>query len=155
MIVLFIELLPAVERAHAATRLVIPRTGCQLGASLLTLDLDRHGVRAEYVKGRYSALPQQEHWWAEVDDLLLDPTRDQFSEDPFAEHYAGEYERRSAKPVGEIEHEATMLLRLQWSTNRRVRDGITQVAAQYQLDLARITEPPGLLVPVYAGAKQV
>ena len=153
VIVRFVELLPAVERAHAATRLVIPGTGCQLGASLLTLDLDRQGVRAEYVTGRYSASPQQEHWWVEADELLLDPTRDQFSEDPFAEHYAGRYERMDAKPASKMEAEAAMMLRLQWSTNRRVRGAITQVAAQYQLDLARISEPPGLLVPARSTAR--
>ena len=147
-IVPFVQLLPAVERAHAATRLVIQGTGCQLGASLLTLDLDRQGVQAEYVRGYYSGSPEQEHWWVEAEGLLLDPTRDQFSEDPFAEHYAGEYERVDAKPASKMEYEATMHLRLHWSSNRRVRDAITQVAAQYGLDLAQIMEPPGLFMPV-------
>ena len=41
-----------------------------------------------------------------------------------------------------------MHLRLHWSSNRRVRDAITQVAAQYGLDLAQIMEPPGLFMPV-------
>jgi hypothetical protein len=53
----FIELLPVVERAHTATRLVIQGTGCQLGSSLLTLDLDRQGIEVEYVRGHYSASP--------------------------------------------------------------------------------------------------
>lgn len=143
----FIDLLPAVERTHAATRLVIQGTGCQLGASLLTLDLGRQGVDAEYVRGYYSALPEQEHWWVEADGLLLDPTRDQFSEDPFAEHYAGVYTRADAKPASKMQYEATMHLRLHWSSNRRVRDAIQQVAAQYGLDLPQIMEPLGLLVP--------
>jgi hypothetical protein len=147
----FIDLLPAVERAHAATRLVIQGTGCQLAASLLTLDLDRRrGVKAEYVRGYYSALPEQEHWWVEAESLLLDPTRDQFSEDPFAEHYAGAYTRADAKPASKMEYEATKHLRLQWSSNRRVRDAIKQVAAQYRLDLSQIMEPPGLFMPVPA-----
>jgi hypothetical protein len=129
---------------------VIHGTGCQLGASLLTLDLDRQGVQAEYVRGYYSGSPEQEHWWVEAEGLLLDPTRDQFSEDPFAEHYAGNYERVDAKPASKMEYEATMHLRLHWSSNRHVRDAITQVAAQYGLDLAQIMEPPGLFMPVRA-----
>src|ERR1700742_5190741 len=111
-------------------------------------------MRAEYVTGRYSASPEQDHWWVEADELLLDPTRDQFFEDPFAEHYAGQYERMDAKPASKMEVEATMMLRLQWSTNRRVRDAISPVAAQYQLDLACITEPPGLLVPTRSTTRQ-
>ncbi len=146
----FIDLLPAVARAHAATRLVIQGTGCQLGAALLTLDLYRQGVQAEYVRGRYSASPEQEHWWVEAEDLLLDPTRDQFSEDPLAEDYVGAYKRVEAKPASKMEYEATMHLRLQWLTNCRVRDSIAQVAAQYRLDLAQIMEPPGLFMPVRA-----
>ncbi len=146
----FIDLLPAVEHAHAAARLVIEGTGCQLASSLLTLDLDRQGTRAEYVRGYYSGSPQQEHWWVEAEGLLLDPTRDQFSEDPFAEHYAGEYERIDAKPASKMEYEATMHLRLHWSSNRRVRDAIEQVAGQYGLDLEEIMEPPGLFMPVRA-----
>jgi hypothetical protein len=148
----FSELLPAVQRAHAAARLVIEGTGCQLASSLLTLDLDRQGIQAEYVRGYYSAAPEQEHWWVDAASVLLDPTRDQFSEDPFAEHYAGEYRRVDAKPGSEMEHEATCHLRLHWSHNRRVRDAIAQVAAQYSLDLAEIMEPPGLFMPVRAAA---
>ena len=81
---------------------MIQGTGCQLGASLLTLDLDRQGVQAEYVRGYYSGSPEQEHWWVEAEGLLLDPTRDQFSEDPFAEHCAGNYERVDAKPASKM-----------------------------------------------------
>jgi len=117
---------------------------------LLTLDLDRQGVQAEYVRGYYSGSPEQEHWWVDVEGLLLDPTRDQFSEDPFAEHYAGAYERLDAKPASKMEHEATLLLRLHWSSNRRARDAIAQVAARYGLDLEEIMEPQGLFVPVRA-----
>jgi hypothetical protein len=102
------------------------------------------------VRGYYSGSPQQEHWWVAAEDLLLDPTRDQFSEDPFAEHYAGDYQRIAVKPANKMEYEATMILRLQWSTNRSVRDAIAQVAAQYRLDLAQIMEPPGLLTLVRA-----
>jgi hypothetical protein len=129
---------------------VIQGTGCQLGASLLTLDLDRQGLQAEYVRGSYSRSPSQEHWWVEAESLLLDPTRDQFSEDPFAEHYAGAYERVDAKPASKMEYEATMHLRLHWSSNPRARDAIKQVAAQYRLDLPQIMEPPGLFMPVPA-----
>lgn len=147
----FVDLLPAVERAHAATRLVIEGTGCQLGSSLLALDLGRDGVEAEYVRGYYSASPGQEHWWVEADGLLLDPTCDQFSENPFAERHAGTYSRADAKPASEMEHEATMHLRFNWSYNRRARDAIKQVAAQYGLDLEKIMEPPGLLTAAPAG----
>jgi hypothetical protein len=146
----FIDLLPAVERAHTATRLVIQGTGCQLGASLLTLDLGRQGLQAEYVRGSYSRLPSQEHWWVETEGLLLDPTRDQFSEDPFAEHYAGAYERVDAKPASKMEYEATMHLRLHWSSNRCARNAIEQVATQYRLNLPQIMEPPGLFMPAPA-----
>jgi hypothetical protein len=148
----FAELLPAVRRAHAAARLVIEGTGCQLASSLLTLDLDRQGIQTEYVRGYYSAAPEQEHWWVDAEGVLLDPTRDQFSEDPFAEHYAGEYRRVDAKPGSDMEHEATCHLRLHWSYNHRVRDAIARVAAQYGLDLAEIMEPPGLFMPVRAAA---
>ena len=79
----FADVLPPLERAHASTRLVIPKRGCQLAASLLALELGRAGLPAEYVCGRYSANPEQEHWWVVVDSVLLDPSRDQFDdEDP-------------------------------------------------------------------------
>lgn len=117
---------------------------------MLTLDLDRQEVQTEYVRGYYSGSPEQEHWWVEAEGLLLDPTRDQFSEDPFAEHYAGAYKRVDTKPGSKMEDEATMQLQMPWSYNRRVRDAIAQVAVQYRLDLARIMEPLGLLVPVRA-----
>ena len=41
--------------------------------------------------------------------------------------------------------EATMHLRLHWSTNRRARDAVREVATQYGLDLGRISEPLGPL----------
>ena len=94
--------------------------------------------------GYYSASPDQEHWWVSAVGVLLDPTRDEFSENPFAEHYAGEYTRVDAKPGGEMEHEATCHLRVNWAYNRRARDAIEQVVAQYSLDLAEVT----LLTPV-------
>jgi len=144
----FAELLPAVERAHAATRLVIPRTGCQLGASLLALELGRGGEPAEYATGFYSPAPEQQHWWVEVDGLLLDPTRDQFHEDPFAERHEGHYERTGARPATAMVYEAMMQLRLHWSTNRRARDAIKEVALRYHLDVLRIAEPLGPLTAV-------
>jgi hypothetical protein len=110
--------LPALERAHAATRRVIPNTGCQLASSLLASELWRRGKTADYVQGRYSANPDQHHWWVEVDGLVLDPTRDQFGEDPFVESYAGSYTGEGRKTGSDIENEAYTLLRLSWSYNR-------------------------------------
>ena len=79
---------------------------------------------------------------------MLDPTRDQFEEDPFWEEAAGEYRRADAKPASEMEYEASMQLRVQWATNRRRREAISKVAALYALDLVPIEEPLGLLTQV-------
>ena len=142
----FDDFLPALERAHASARLVIPNTGCQLAASLLALELDRAGLPAEYVCGHYSAAPEQKHWWVQVNSVLLDPSRDQFDdEDPLSESYGGEYSRSCSKPASEMEHEATMHLQLHWSFNRRARPAIKAVVTLYGLDLAKVEEPMGPL----------
>jgi hypothetical protein len=143
----FADFLPATKHAHEAARLVIPNTGCQLAASLLALDLGRNGEPAEYVTGRYTEAPEGEHWWVEVGAVLLDPTRDQFDEDPFQEDFRGRYIRDDAKPASQVEHEATMQLRFQWAYNRRVRPAVKQVARQYGLDQRQVEEPIGLLSP--------
>jgi hypothetical protein len=119
---------------------VIPNTGCQLAASLLALELIRAGEPAEYVQGRYSANPDQQHWWVEVRGVLLDPTRDQFGEDPLTEAYAGEYTPASRKRGSDIENEAYMLLRLSWSYNRPIRESVLDVAREYGLNVDRIQE---------------
>jgi len=118
-----------------------PATGCKLGASLLALELGRSGAPAEYVTGFYSAAPGEEHRWVEVDGLLLDPTRDQFHRDPFAERYEGQYERTDAKAASEMEDEATLHLRFHWSANRRAQDAIREAATRYRLDLVPIEQP--------------
>jgi hypothetical protein len=124
----------------------LPKTGCQLAASLLSLELGRRGLSAEYVCGHYSANPEQEHWWVEVESVLLDPSRDQFDgEDPFSEDCDGQYSRASSKPVSEMQHEATTHLQLHWSFNHRVRPEIKDVVAFYALDLAEVERPMGLL----------
>lgn len=144
----FADFLPALERAHRATRLIIPTTGCQLGASLLALEMGRGGDSAAYIMGRYSQAPERDHWWVELGALLLDPTRDQFGEDPFDECYKGRYVRGDGKLASHMEYEATMHLRLQWSFNRHARDAIKYVAAQYGLDQCEVEEPIGILTLV-------
>jgi hypothetical protein len=144
----FEELLPNIKRAHDAARLVIPKTGCQLASALLTLDLGRSGCPADYVTGRYSGNPGQDHWWVEVSGLLLDPTRDQFGEDPFSEDYQGKYVRSEtpAKPANQMATEAARNLQLQW--NAKARQAITQVAQDYGLDMEQIEEPLHLALAV-------
>jgi hypothetical protein len=142
----FADFLPALQRAHASARQVIPKTGCRLAASLLALELGRAGLPAEYVCGYYSASPKQEHWWVQVETFLLDPTRDQFDDgDPFCESYEGHYSRSSSKPASEMQQEATMILRLQWSFNRRARPAIERVVTDFDLELTDVEEPSGLL----------
>lgn len=131
---------PAIERAHTATRRLIPNTGCQLGASLLALELVRAEMDANYVRGRYSANPSQDHWWVEVAELLLDPTRDQFGEDPLCETYAGQYISESRKTGVLIENEVCAQLRVQWSYNRRLRHVVREISGQYGVDRQRVEQ---------------
>lgn len=147
----FDSYLPALERAHAATRRVIDKTGCQLASSLLTLELAARGEPALYVQGRYSANPDQQHWWVEVAGVLLDPTRDQFDEDPFSETYTGTYACESRKTGIDVENEAYALLRLSWSYNRRVQDAVVEVARAYGLDPKRVQE--FLVIPAQASSR--
>lgn len=73
---------------------------------------------------------------------LLDPTRDQFGEDPLTEAYEGFYtpESRKRKTGGDIEDEAYMLLRLSWSYNRPIREIVVDVAREYGLNIDRVEE---------------
>jgi hypothetical protein len=125
---------------------VIPTTGCQLGASLLTLDLGRQGKPAEYVRGHYleGDAPESgrnEHWWVEVESVLLDPTRDQFPRgDPFSETYTGRYTPKDRKPTTAMEREVYIMLRLQWRV-RSNKAAVRLVIDQYELDLAQLDEP--------------
>jgi hypothetical protein len=146
----FDELLPNIKRAHDAVRLVIPKTGCRLASALLTLDLGRSAYPAEYVTGRYSGSPGQDHWWVEVFGLLLDPTRDQFGEGPFTESYRGKYARSGApaKPASQMDTEAALHLQLHWNHNVKARRAITQVAHEYDLDIEQIEQPLDLSLTV-------
>lgn len=125
---------------------MIPTTGCQLGASLLTLDLGRHGKSAEYVRGHYleddaAESGRNEHWWVEVESLLLDPTRDQFpGGDPFSETYTGRYMPKDSKPTTAMEREAYIMLRLQWRVPS-LKAAVRLVVDQYELDLRQLDEP--------------
>src|SRR5271156_1390917 len=81
----FDELLPVVERVQAAVRRVIPNTGCELASALLARELREAGLPASFVRGHYVAPgdaigDHNLHAWAQLDGLVLDPTRDQFSE---------------------------------------------------------------------------
>ena len=67
------------------------------------------GWPAVFVPGHYLApdAPAGElgplHAWVEIDGVLLDPTRDQFSESPFTETYLGEYVRDGGAPRTDLE----------------------------------------------------
>jgi hypothetical protein len=136
----FESLLPQLMRAHEATRRLIETTGCQLGASLLAVDLARREQDVAYVRGRYSAAPQQDHWWVETSRLLLDPTRDQFAEDPFTEGYRGTYVAVDRKVGPSLVDELYMHLRFRWSYDRPRRDTVIAIALEYGLDAGRVAE---------------
>lgn len=138
----FADYLPALRRAHDATRLLIRTTGCRLAAALLTLDLGREGKSAEYIHGRYlkadgSEQGGTEHWWVEVGGVLLDPTRDQFGEDPFCETYAGRYVSTDRMPATGMESEIYSLLRPHWGY-QKTEEAIRGLVGQYRLDLSEL-----------------
>jgi len=145
-------MLLAVERAHAATRSVIPKKGCQLGACLLTLDLGYAGEAVEYVRGHYLRAEETEsgaveHWWVEAGGVLLDPTRDQFpGESAFSESFAGRYVPKDRRPAGSIESEVYRQLQFPWECAKS-KDAVRVVVAEYQLDMARLEE----LEPIVLG----
>lgn len=148
----FTDLLPAIERAHIATRLVIADKGCQLGASLLALDLGRAGEFAEYVHGHYLQAEETEsrgveHWWVEVDGVLLDPTRDQFpGEDALSESYAGRYVPQDREPASSMENEVYRQLQFSWERPKS-KKVVERVVAEYHLDLVKLEE----LEPIVLG----
>jgi hypothetical protein len=147
----FEELLPRVKRVHAAVRRVIARAGCELASALLVCELQAAGWPAVFVLGHYLApdAPAGErgplHAWVELDGVLLDPTRDQFSESPFTETYLGEYVRDGGDPRTGLEQ----LIHEQ--LNRQLphkRDGVLALAAEYQLDVIDIEKADGGLYGV-------
>lgn len=150
----FDSYLPAVRRAHAATRRVIKKTGCQLGSSLLALELLRRGEQVDYVEGLYCTESDHQHWWVEAGGVLLDPTRDQFGEDPFAETYAGRYSGEDRKTGSKIENEVYAHLQLHWSSNYRVRAAVVAVAREYRLDVERVQRSPSVVALRRAGPEQ-
>jgi Transglutaminase-like superfamily len=136
------ELRGPVEDAHRATRSVIEGTGCQLGASLLALALGRLGKPAEYVVGHYVQpgeveMGANEHAWVEVDGVILDPTRDQFGENPLIESYDRRYVERERKPAGAMADQVYLQLALQWRIPAR-QDSILKVVQQYGLDVDQL-----------------
>lgn len=138
----FAELLPHVERAHHAVRQVIPCTGCELAAALLTLELRGLGEPAEFVRGHYRRPEEPEdkhnlHAWVEVADVLLDPTRDQFGEDPFSEAHQRPYLNDAGPPPKDLEAHAYTLLEMQWSFKEAA---IRDLVEQYRLDITRLED---------------
>ena len=78
------------EQAREFARRIYPYSGCVLASQLLAWRLDSRGVGAEVVEGHYLQPGQRPchvsaHWWVQVDGLVLDPTRDQYGEDPLTE----------------------------------------------------------------------
>jgi hypothetical protein len=112
---------------------------------LLALELLRRGEPAHYVEGLYCTASDHQHWWVEVRGILLDPTRDQFGEDPFTETYAGSYSCAIRKTGSDIEAEAYAFLQLHWSSNYRVRDAVVRVAREYRLDTEHVQRPPSVM----------
>jgi hypothetical protein len=97
---------------------VIPRSGCELAAALLTRQLRREGLSAEFVRG-HSLAPGEErdaknlHAWVEADGLLLDPTRDQFGEDPLSETHEREYIKGDGDPPADLDGHIYGMLQMQ------------------------------------------
>ena len=144
----FDELLPQVERVHAAVRRVIARSGCELASALLVRELQAAGLPAVFVLGHYLGPAGKHdclHAWVELDGVLLDPTRDQFLESPFTETYLGEYIRDGGDPRTGLEQLIHEQLNRQLSYKR---EGVLALAAEYQLDLLEIEEADGGLYGV-------
>ena len=132
----FDELLPLIERVQAAVRRVIPNTGCELASALLARELTDAGLPATFVRGHYLA-PGEDigdrslHAWVQLDGLVLDPTRDQFSEDPFTETYRGEYVSDLGSPPPDLDAHIYTLLSLQLPY---MREAVLALVADYRLD---------------------
>jgi hypothetical protein len=96
-----------------------------------------------FVLGHYlasgvaSADRGQLHAWVELDDLVLDPTRDQFAHDPFIETYQGEYVRDGGDPPADLEAYIYTLLSIQLPYKH---EAIVTLAAEYKLDPVRLRE---------------
>jgi transglutaminase-like putative cysteine protease len=123
-------------------RLVIPGTGCELAAALLTLELRGIGEPAKFVRGHYRTPDEAEdahnlHAWVEVADVLLDPTRDQFGDDPFSESYLRQYLRDAGDSPEDVEGHAYRLLAMQWPFKQAA---IRQVVELYGLDITRLED---------------
>ena len=71
---------------------------------------------------------------------MLDPTRDQFSGDPFVESYPGGYVRDGGDPRTNLKQFIYEQLGRQLSYRR---DGVLALAAEYHLDLLDIEEADG------------
>jgi Transglutaminase-like superfamily len=136
----FEELRPRVERAHAAVRRVIPRSGCELASALLVGELREAGLPATFVRGHYLAPDSDRnplHAWVELDGLLLDPTRNQFSGDPFVETYPGTYVRDGGNTPADLEQYIYDLLGHQLPCKR---GQVLSLVADYHLDPVRLEE---------------
>jgi hypothetical protein len=145
----FEELLPQVERAQAAVRRVIARSGCELASALLVRELQTAGLPAVFVLGHYlgpAGKHDRLHAWVELEGVLLDPTRDQFSESPFTETHLGEYVRDGGEPRKTLDQTIYEQLHHQLPDKR---DGVLALAAEYQLDLLEIEEADDRLPGVY------
>lgn len=153
---MFTEFIPYLRRAHCATkRLRCGGGGCYVGASLLAVDLARSHVDAVYVTGCYAPLCDEPkiHAWVEVNRLVLDPTRDQFSgEDAFSEAFEGTYQCKRPRTGDLLVPAAYGALGDQYGGCEERKAKIENVAEQYGLDPAKLPEsrtPPGV-APLYA-----
>ncbi len=138
----FEELLPEVERVHAAVRGIVC-SGCELASALLARELQSLGLPAVFVLGHYlgpAGKHDRLHAWVALDSVLLDPTRDQFSESPFTETYLGGYVRDGGDPRTSLKQLIHEQLNRQLSYRR---DGVLALAAEYHLDLLDIEEADG------------
>jgi len=138
----FDELLPLMERVQAAVRRVIPNTGCELASALLARELREAGLPATFVRGHYVAPADaigdhNLHAWVQLNGLVLDPTRDQFSESPFTETYRGEYVSDLDSPPPDLDTHIYTLLNLQPPYER---EAVLALVADYQLDPIELHE---------------
>lgn len=136
----FDDLQPSAERARVAARTVIAGTSCELASSLLALDLSQQGQTAEFVRGHYiqpghCVSGANEHAWVKVGGLLIDPTRDQFGEEPDSVSFRGRYVQRQTKPASE--DLVYKQLALQWRIPAR-QPSIRRVAEEYGLDAGEL-----------------
>lgn len=138
----FDALLPLMERVQVAVRRVIPNTGCELASALLARELREAGSQAAFVRGHYVAPgdaigDHNLHAWVQLDGLVLDPTRDQFSEEPFTETYRGEYVADLDSPLPDLDAHIYTLLNLQLAYQREV---VLALIADYGLDPLELCE---------------